>query len=395
MSTKIHYYVSHDSDWVVTRVAIWLVGLTAVDLATLFDLAGVDIPAWLRYLLEKASEVEICPVEYPGKTPLLPSLSEILSFVPRRISSGNSLPVWGGYDVGGFTLAPGGDVVSMQIPYDCVLSDIKIKGAMFFLQSGAISGHLSVVTQALVYYRREVIPPVVYPGIDVNKYYPSGNSWGFATHYSPLPEYFSPVDPLAGAQIAGWHDYDSYVLTWYVPLWQFPKQEGGGYPYWHFLAGNSPFAVSTAGLSSGLGYIQFNKPYPSDNPKSFEPNGFNAVYPSNSWLSAMGMQRLYFGDVSGRIERISGGVSDVPPVNGGDGQDDWINITIIEPDTPVHISPPFGGFATGRGEEEGGEGETIDDLTLGLRLYYNEGLDATITFNGEPLTSGGWALGAK
>lgn len=416
VSISHHYHVDYNSAWMTTRVVVWLSGLSVFDLQVLFDAAGCSVPAWLEALLNGVESLDPTNLDFPGEVPGMPSVFDLLSAIPKHLSSGGSLPLWGGYETGGFVVIPGGEIQYVQNPYDCILSDFVYSGTSVFFQSGLFSGALSLVTSAYAYYRRVDVPEAVYPGIDVNQYYPVGVDAGWVTVYPSKITNPTQLDPIVGMPVSQWHDYDpNPVVSSYVPAWQFPPVNGG-FPDWHFLSGKNDFEVSTHELSSGFGYLQFNKPWPEYDP-SMEPVGFNASYPSTAWLTAMQMERNYY-NVSAEITRVPGALSNRPKITPAFGGTPRIHVRPFPGGGRAGGSPvPLIPISTGGGEGSpvplipistgGGEispGTDLLPVTLGggvgamlsasgCVLVRLQGLDGLLRVGDDILTAGNWSLG--
>lgn len=374
---SIFYIVSYDSDYIRCKLVNFHLGIAEIDVRQLWELTGVgELPVWFDRMMQYAIEREELPIDYPGTVPRLPNLNTMLAAIPKQLISGYLLPQWDGYDLGGFHLNPGGDIAETAVPYNATRRTIRMGGTTVWLQSGALSGHCSLVSSLEVYYQKSILTPAMYPGINLADYVPAGNlGAGIDVYRRGSPTYHCGE---AYPEISYFYDNgNNPPITRFCPAWGMPPDpETGGFPEWHFLAGNYPFEMWTVNGGNGIGYLMLGRPYTYENWGL--PRGHNATFPNQDWKTAIGAI-LEDTDHSTLLARdLVGTPCQLPPIS-------TIEEVVIEEETEeeeITIE-----------EEQGLPTYLLEALYARLKLETIRPVDSMLLFNGMPFTVGGHIIG--
>lgn len=374
---SVFYLVSYDSDYIECRLVNFHLGIGRLDVTNLYEWGvGEEIPEWLDKLFGYAIDLEDLPVEYPGTVPRLPNLAQMLNSIPKQLVSGYLLPQWDGFTLGGFHLNPGGDVAETAVPYNAIRRTITFGGTTVWLQSGALSAHLSLVSSLTAYYQKSILTPAIYPGINLLDYVPSGNlGQGIDVYRQISPSYRCGE---AQPEISYfWRQDPNPPGSRYCPAWNMPPDpETGGYPEWHFLAGNYPFEIWFQGGQNNIGYMMMGRPYTLENWGL--PRGHNATFPSQEWLTAIGAttEETYLSSLIARDYTAK--PCQLPPLS-DDGE-----IVIEEGEEETVIE---------EGEEETQANALLTALYTRLKMETISPLDSHLLVNGEIFSIGGHHIG--
>ena len=179
------YVDSADDEWITLRIVLFHVTIFQTSITDILSRAGVEMSEALEELLTLIQKMESSPSPVFKKPQALPTIPTILRVVPYRLEIGMSYPQFDGYQLGGLALNPGGTPRYTDIPYAANLCDVTYLGLNFFLQSGMLNGAASLVSQALLHYRRASMPRMIFPLNPVTEYLTAYQVDGATVYYNP------------------------------------------------------------------------------------------------------------------------------------------------------------------------------------------------------------------
>lgn len=179
------FFESADAEWVILRLIGVHYTIFETDLLDILEIAALEIPKWLEYIIKVAQKLETRPIPEAPFPQTLPSLNTILNVVPMTIDSGMSFPIFDGYGWGGLVINPGGEPLEYEPTFPARLCDFTFKGLNFWAQSGTLNAAMCLVSQALLHYRRSSLAKIIYPLLDLTGYLPGQPVSGAMTWYVP------------------------------------------------------------------------------------------------------------------------------------------------------------------------------------------------------------------
>lgn len=382
------YYKSHTADWIVLRLLTFVATIASADWTTPLSLAGVEIPAWVNELrrLSGAWDVFAGSPSQPGQFGL-PTVQALADRIPRFISPDYAFPVLStAIDEGGLIIAATGDAVTQQIPYDARLMTWTFRGFQIFGESMGLSGRVSLVCTAYLYYRRAALAPEMYPLIDIAGYFQGHGMTMDKVWYAPTSQTRERTgEPSMWARTHVTYYGGNYGVD---NFWMIHTPHDDTAPAWHFLAGQCPDMLPFLAPSFG-GVLMpgLKSDYKGDGQLDTVPGGCNPDYPTEETLQAHDL--VYYDSPVGSLKEIQAGDSwplkypHYSETTGG--ETDTGTGGVVETET----EPPVGGLVAPISIL----GVVGLSSTVRGKLKRNQEADRTFFVGGDSLYIGGFRFG--
>jgi hypothetical protein len=262
--------------------------LFKTDILDLIGILEIDIPKWLEYILNHAQDLEARPIPVAPYPQSFPSLETVRNAIPTMIEPGMAYPLWGGYQVAGLVINPGGDVVMQEVPFRAKLRTGSFLGLNFWLQSGMLNGAGCLVSQSLLAYQRVTVEPAQYPLLPI-----TGYDQGAAMTGATIWTYPGLIDTDHYTAEAGWaHNEIIYSNGHYAVSRSYyldcPVPE---YPNGHFMRPMPGALMSITCARGVLGRerLLLQDEYTDGDDLELVPYGCQPGWPSNEYLAQYGL----------------------------------------------------------------------------------------------------------
>jgi len=258
------------------------------DILDILDIIGQEIPIWLETIISIAQETESRPIPAAPFPQSLPSLATLRNLIPTVIEPGMAYPTWGGTQVAGLVINPGGDVQYTEIPFRADLRTGSFLGLNTWLQSGMLNGAACIVSQALLYYQRSTQSPLQYPLLDITGYTQGQMGYGATIWHVP-----GLVDTDSHATEVGWaHNMVRYINGHFdIDRWYYTDCPTPDYPNGHFMRpapGAKMIITSTRG-TLGRYRLLLEDDYEDGDDLNIVPYGCLPGWPDNEYLAQYGL----------------------------------------------------------------------------------------------------------
>jgi len=284
------FFDSADGDWVVLRLVAFHYTIFKTDILDILEIADIEIPKWLEYVLKVAQKAESRPIPEAPFPQSLPSLNTLLNIIPTTIESGMSFPVFDGFQIGGLAVNPGGEPATWQPYFKSNLCDLTYKGLNFWAQSGTLNACLCFVSQALLHYRRATQDKILYPLLDITGYLPGRPVQGARVWYVPglQSQGFGTAESgFAHNEIIFYPGSGQYYINRYI----FTDCPVPSFPVGHFLRPNpgQKLKLSTSFGVLGRMRLCIEDDYQAGDSLDTVPYGCYPGWPSDDFLATYNM----------------------------------------------------------------------------------------------------------
>jgi hypothetical protein len=284
------YFESAETNWITLRLACFHYTLFKTDVLDILEVTDVDVPPWLEYIISRAQRLESRPIPNAPFPQSLPSLNTIRNAIPSIIEPGMSYPTWGGTQLAGLVINPGGEVDMTEIPYKAKLRTGSFLGLNFWIQSGMLNGAACLVSQALLYYQRVTEEPANYPLIDLSGYVEGQLEYGAKIWHIP-----GLADTDSHATESGWaHNYIRFypgsgyydVDRWFYADCPIPE-----YPNEHFMRPAPGMRLKISAVRGTLGRFRclLEDDYQLGESLDTVPFGCQPGWPDDTYLAQYGL----------------------------------------------------------------------------------------------------------